>query len=217
MNESEALDDWLRDTIATLVGLGTAVRRDDADSVHQARTTTRRLRAVLKLAPGDAAAELRHELKRYGQLLGTARDLEVRADLATHLLGELGDQSETDAAHERLIAGPRAAYRDAHAVVVDYLDGPGYRRLLELLDAVTDDADGLDVLAVEHEIRKHARSVRYLAEALGDDETAAEGARLQDAFGDRRDLELLARSLDGETDESLVRVREAARKRAEGA
>jgi CHAD domain-containing protein len=214
VNASEAVDVWLRDTIATLLGLGAAVRRDEPDSVHQARTTTRRLRAVLKLVPGDAAAALRKELKRYARLLGDARDLEVRAELAARLIDELGDDGDTDAAHERLVATPRADYRDAHARIVAYLDGADYAHLLELLDGVADDADDLDVLAVEHETRKHARAVRYLAEALGDAETAAEGARLQDAFGDRRDLELLARSLDGESDDVLLRVREAARKHA---
>lgn len=207
------VEEWLRGVIATLVGLGTSVRRDETDAVHQARTTTRRLRAVLAVVPGGAAAAARKELKRYGRLLGEARDLEVRAGLAAQLLDEAGEQG-ADAARERLVDGVRAAYRDAHGRIVAYLDGSAYPRLLELLDEAAGDAESLDELAVQHEARKHARAMRYLAEALGDDETAAAGAALQDAFGDRRDYELLARSLDGESDEALARVRDAARSRA---
>jgi len=207
------VEEWLRGVVAALAGLGTAVRRDEADAVHQARTATRRLRAVLAVVPGEAAAAARKELKSYGRLLGAARDLEVRAGLAAQLLDEAGEQG-ADAARERLVDDVRAAYRDAHERVVAYLDGSAYPRLLELLDVAAGDAEGIDELAVQHEARKHSRAMRYLAEALGDDETAAAGAALQDAFGDRRDYELLARSLDGETDEPLVRVRDTARARA---
>lgn len=201
---------WLRDVIESLIGVGSAVRRDEPDSVHSARTMTRRLRAVIGLVAGDAAKSARKELKRYGRLLGAARDLEVRAELAARLLDELGDEDSTDAAHRHLVDEPRAAYRAAHAAVVEYLDGRAYRRLVELLEEVADDAEQLDELAVRHEARKHARALRYLADALGDDDTAKLGAGLQDAFGEERDFALLARSLDGETDESLAHVREAA-------
>jgi CHAD domain-containing protein len=206
---------WLREVAAELAGLGAAVRRDEPDAVHKARTMTRRLRAVLAVVPGEQAQRARAELKRYGTVLGEARDLEVRAELAAGLLVELGDDDETDAARERLVAGIRTAHAEAHGRVVDYLDGRGYARLLELLEEATAGGDGVDELAVEHEARKHARAMRYLAEALGDAETAATGAALQDAFGARRDYELLARSLDGDTEEPLVRLRHAARVRAQ--
>ena len=215
MSSDSSVATWLRDVTDSLIGLGSAVRRDDPDSVHQARTMTRRLRVAIGLVPGDAAEPARKELKSYGRALGTARDLEVRAELAARLLDELGDDDETDAAHQHLVTAVRAEYRDAHARLVDYLDGRAYRRLVTLLEEVADDAEDLDELAVQHEARKHARALRYLAEALGDDSTAQAGAALQDAFGEHRDYTLLARSLDGETDESLVRVREAARKRGQ--
>jgi CHAD domain-containing protein len=220
---SAELESWLRDLIASFDGLGIAVRRDEPDSVHQARTATRRLRVVLGLVPGHAAERARKELKHYGRVLGAARDLEVRAELAEELLEGLGDRDrdrdrdsgdDAGAARERLVEAVRAEYRSAHAGIVEYIDSPAYGRLLALLEDVTEDAESLDELAVQHEIRKHARALRYLAEALGDSETARIGAALQDAFGDRRDFTLLARSLDGEEDRSLARVRDAARKRA---
>lgn len=215
MGEESSVRTWLRDTIDALIGLGAAVRRDETDAVHRARTMTRRLRAVLGLVPGDAASAARKELKHYGRLLGAARDLEVRAELAQGLLDELGDGDETDAAHRRLVEDARTEYSAAHAAVVDYLDGAQYRALVDRLEEVHDAARSFDTLAMEHEARKHARALRYLAEALGDEKTAQLGASLQDAFGDRRDYTLLARSLDDERDESLTRVRDAARERGE--
>ncbi|AYG02576.1 CHAD domain-containing protein [Gryllotalpicola protaetiae] len=215
MSSDPSAATWLRDVIDSLIGLGSAVRRDEPDSVHQARTMTRRLRVVIGLVPGDAARPARKELKNYGRALGAARDLEVRAELAARLLDELGDDDDTDAAHQRLVTGVLAEYRVAHARLVEYLDGRAYRRLLTLLEDVADDAEDLDELAVQHEARKHARALRYLAEALADDGTAKLGARLQDAFGEHRDYTLLARSLEGETDRSIAEVRQAAQKRGQ--
>lgn len=215
MSSGSPVATWLRDVIDSLIGLGSAVRRDDPDSVHQARTMTRRLRVVLGLVPGDAAKPARKELGKYGRVLGEARDLEVRAELAAHLLDEIGDSDDTDAAHQRLVTGVLAEYREAHARLVEYLDGRAYRRLITLLEDVAEDAEDLDELAVQHEARKHARALRYLAEALGDDGTAKLGARLQDAFGEHRDYTLLARSLEGEADRSIAEVRRAARERGQ--
>lgn len=215
MGEASAVDTWLHDTIDALIGLGAAVRRDEADAVHRARTMTRRLRAVLALVPGDAAQAARKGLKHYGHVLGAARDLEVRAELAQRLLDDLGDDDGADAAHRRLVDDVRAEYAGAHAVVVEYLDSPRYQRLLDRLEELHSGSASLDELAVQHEARKHARAMRYLAEALGDEHTAELGSQLQDTFGDHRDYTLLARSLEGEDDQSLVRVREAAQERGQ--
>jgi CHAD domain-containing protein len=208
------IDEWLEGAIADLEGLGLAVRRDAPDAVHKARTTTRRLRTVLRVIPGAAAKQARRALRAYGELLGAARDLEVRADLAEQLIDESGGDEATDAARDRLVAPARRAYHDAHRHVVAYLDGPAYNRLLARLAAVVDDAAGVDDLAVRHEARKSARSMRYLAEVVGDVATAAAGAERQGVLGEHRDLTLLARSLEGEADPVLVAVRETARARA---
>ncbi|MCL2794076.1 MAG: CHAD domain-containing protein [Microbacteriaceae bacterium] len=204
----------LADIVDALIGLGSAVRRDEPDAVHKARTMTRRLRAILPLLPGRDAHEALAGLRRYGRALGGARDLEVRAELGEQLLADIHDDDLEDAAHERLVTAVRRERAAAHAAVVEYLDGPRYRHLLEHLEAVRAAAADLDGLAVQHEARKHARAMRYLAEVLGDEKTAATGAALQDAFGAQRDYTLLARSLEGETDESITRVRDAAWKRA---
>jgi CHAD domain-containing protein len=209
------VETWLADTVDSLIGLGPAVRRDDADAVHKARTMTRRLRVILPLLRGKAAREAAGGLRRYGKVLGGARDLEVRAELAERLLADIRDDDEGDAAHARLVKEVRRERVAAHRAVVAYLDGPKYARLLDRLEAVRAAADELDELAVQHEARKHARAMRYLAEALGDERTAETGAALQDAFGEHRDYTLLARSLEGDDDASIAAVREAARRRGE--
>jgi CHAD domain-containing protein len=216
MAEAANVETWLADTVDSLIGLGPAVRRDDADAVHKARTMTRRLRVILRLMRGKAAREALDGLRRYGKVLGGARDLEVRAELGERLLADIHDDDEGDAAHERLVAAVRRERVAAHRAVVAYLDGPKYARLLDRLEAVRAAADELDGLAVQHEARKHARAMRYLAEALGDERTAETGAALQDAFGEHRDYTLLARSLEGD-DASVAAVREAARRRGEAA
>ncbi|WP_344400196.1 CHAD domain-containing protein, partial [Promicromonospora sukumoe] len=60
-----------------------AALADEPDAVHRLRTSVRRLRNVLaafkRYLDRDAAAELRSRLKELGDVLGKARDLEVRA------------------------------------------------------------------------------------------------------------------------------------------
>lgn len=215
MGDEASVSGWLRGVIAELVGLGIAVRRDEPDSVHRARTMTRRLRVVLRVVPGDAAKEARKRLREYGALLGAARDLEVRAALAEKLIAELGADGDTDAARERLVHSVRRDYAAAHRQIVAYLDGPDYRRLNRLLDEAAAEAESVDELAVLHEARKSARALRYFAEAYGDTEKAQAGAALQDTLGDHRDHVLLARSLAGEDDAVLARLRETAQSRAD--
>ena len=60
------------------------------------RQSLQRLRAVLGLVPGEEARTARAELKRYGQVLGAARDFEVRAELAAKLLEDVADADEDD-------------------------------------------------------------------------------------------------------------------------
>ncbi|HEY0249444.1 MAG TPA: CHAD domain-containing protein [Gryllotalpicola sp.] len=262
-NTASGFSTWMGDVAETLIGLEGAVRRDEPDAVHRARTMTRRLRVALPLVPGDAAREARRRLTAYGRLLGAARDLEVRGLLAERLLDELegsgngGEESEpgkpgkpgasgkpdktgesggagehgmtgkpggsegrldsldTDAARDRLVHSARRDYRKAHTDVVDYLDKPAYRRLVERLDAATAHAASVDRLAVLHEARKAARALRYLAEAVGDTRRAELARTIQDELGDHRDHTLLARALDGADDAALTRLRELARDKAD--
>ncbi|MFF2277295.1 CHAD domain-containing protein [Agromyces sp. NPDC058126] len=217
MTAESLLGDRVRDVISELIAAEPEVRRNTDDAVHRARTLTRRLRAFLPLVPGRDAEKAAHGLERYGDVLGAVRDLEVRQKLVKRLLAEFGDDGGSDDVPQRLVKAVKRERRRAHREVVRYLDGSKYRKLVDRLEAVRGVVDVLDASEVRHEIRKHARALRYLAEALGDEQAAAAGAALQDAIGDQRDHLLLSRWLDAEaeSDESIRGVRDAARRQAE--
>ncbi|MFC6013411.1 CHAD domain-containing protein [Nocardia lasii] len=127
----------LREDIDRLFAAEPEVRADAEDSVHQMRVATRRLRSVLRsyrrLFDAEEAAATVAELKWLADLLGVARDAEVRAERFTDLLAEHGEvpAAVTDA----LVGAARRAYADAHAEVVDELDRKRYRRLRKVLSA----------------------------------------------------------------------------------
>ncbi|MFD3707153.1 CHAD domain-containing protein [Nocardia sp. NPDC058658] len=112
------------------------VRADAYDSVHQMRVATRRLRSVLrsyrKLFDADEAATTEAELKWLADLLGVARDAEVRGERFTDLLAEY-DEVPAEVT-EALVVAARQAYTDAHAEILTALDGKRYRRLRKVLD-----------------------------------------------------------------------------------
>ncbi|WP_227983290.1 CHAD domain-containing protein [Nocardia spumae] len=121
----------LGDDVDRLLAAEPDVRADRYDSVHQMRVATRRLRSVLRsyrkvFHRGDIDA-LRDELRWLAGVLGTARDAEVRAQRFAALLDEYPDV-EHHLGH-RLVGAERAAYADAHRMVLDALDGARYARL----------------------------------------------------------------------------------------
>ncbi len=125
----------LREDIDRLFAAEPDVRADAYDSVHQMRVATRRLRSVLrsyrKLFDADEAAATGVELKWLADLLGVARDAEVRGERFVDLLAGYDDvpTEVTDA----LVGASRQAYTDAHAEVLSALDGKRYRRLRKVL------------------------------------------------------------------------------------
>ncbi|MGY4100869.1 CHAD domain-containing protein [Nocardia sp. R16R-3T] len=88
----------LRDDVDRLLAAEPDVRADAWDSVHQMRVATRRLRSVLRsyrtLFEATPVAEIQQELKWLADLLGVARDAEVRAERFTALLDAHAPQSE---------------------------------------------------------------------------------------------------------------------------
>ncbi|MBV9382208.1 MAG: CYTH and CHAD domain-containing protein [Streptosporangiaceae bacterium] len=146
---------YLREHAARLKSLDPAVRRDEPDSIHQMRVTTRRLRSTLQsfpmILPASATGHLRDELKWLGQVLGDARDNEV---LGEHLRDELaGTRAE-------LVMGPAQARLRAHfapleaaarAAVLEALDSQRYFAMLDELDRLADEppltAEGADPAA----------------------------------------------------------------------
>ncbi|MFD3591190.1 CHAD domain-containing protein [Nocardia sp. NPDC058640] len=127
----------LREDIDRLTAAEPDVRADAYDSVHQMRVATRRLRSVLRsyrrLFDAEQAAGTEAELKWLADLLGVARDAEVRAERFTDLLASYDDVPAE--VTEALVGASRQAYTDAHAEVLTALDGKRYRRLKKVLDA----------------------------------------------------------------------------------
>ncbi|GAA4104209.1 CHAD domain-containing protein [Nocardioides kongjuensis] len=191
---------------------------DEPDAVHQLRTSVRRLRNVLagfgRYVEKRPAREMRARLASYGALLGAGRDLEVRAEDCRRVLAELG---RTDLGHA-LVDPLLAAHSGAHAALVAWHASPDAAALAHLLgmwgeevpladrarrhaDRVTDAVLRHEVHRVldraaegetSHEVRKAARRLRHVADAVGDRERAAAGKDIQGRLGDHRDALLLA-------------------------
>lgn len=187
------------------------------------------LSVLRRLSTSDEARRLGPALKEWGGVLGEARDAEVRADRAEAALAECGvDDAD---ARRRLVGDERAAYRHLHARVIEVHASDESRERIQLvreaglrleLDAddvkakkvfrrlLTREADrvaraarrddgSLDRL---HDVRKAARRLRYLAEALDRADADLLGAdarrlgraakRVHKLLGEHRDDLLLA-------------------------
>lgn len=205
-----------------------AALADAPDGVHQLRTEVRRLRNVLAafsglLDPGPVGA-VRAQLSSYGDRLGRARDLEVRAaDAAAaatavglgpgpsaRLVGPLAEAHR--AAHAKLVAWvgrheELAGLSDLGAVTVIGGGRPARIVAQEVLLAQADralarEADYLSDPDAGHALRKAARRLRHVADAvtkepndvLGKTATALgkAGKGIQSLLGDQRDALLLA-------------------------
>ncbi|MCS5719142.1 CYTH and CHAD domain-containing protein [Herbiconiux sp. CPCC 205763] len=187
--------DGVAELVARVVALDPAVRADRPDSVHQLRTTVRRLRNVLTthrhLFDPIALDEVRDALSRFGAVLGETRDLEVRAEWAEFSLDELESDRGIDDpdARRRLVDATRAEHDEAHARLVSSMTAPVYYRLLDALDefaggsSIAPDAPRQPKKEARRTLRKVgkralARSVkeREARRVLGPDIVAAAGA-----------------------------------------
>ncbi|MEU4322533.1 CHAD domain-containing protein [Nocardia fluminea] len=158
----EAVVAALREDIDRLFDAEPDVRADADDSVHQMRVATRRLRSVLrsyrKLLDTEKAAATVTELKWLADLLGVARDAEVRGERFTDLLAGY-DQVPTEVT-DALVGGSREAYTDAHARIVNALDGKRYRRLRKVLKTWRTDPPLVPKLARDNATQVFAKVLR---------------------------------------------------------
>ncbi|WP_062381032.1 CHAD domain-containing protein [Demequina pelophila] len=156
------LGDYLREQAARLRELDPEVRADAPDAVHQARVTTRRLRAALAayrpLLERERTEPLREELRWLGRALGGARDAEVCRDRFASVLDALPDELILDGVREDLVGGAEAAMQEERVRVAAALDGERYRDLLESLDRLAEDPP-----LGERASRPAARELRRLA------------------------------------------------------
>jgi CHAD domain-containing protein len=134
---------YVSDQAGRLKALDGAVRRDQPDSVHQMRVTTRRLRAALQafpaILPKTATAGLRDELQWLGRVLGDARDAEVLEQHFQAALAELPTELVVGPAKSRVTLHFAAEQAAARKAVLRALDSRRYFRLLDGLDRLVDD------------------------------------------------------------------------------
>lgn len=188
----ELLPAVLDDLAGRIVERTPAALADAPDAVHQLRTEIRRLRNVLAafsslLDPGPVGV-VRAQLSSYGDRLGSARDLEVRAaDAATaaaavglgpgpaaRLVGPLAEQHR--AAHTDLVAWvgrheELAGLSDLGSVTVVGGGRPWRVVAREVLVAQADralarESDYLSDPDAGHALRKAGRRLRHVADAV---------------------------------------------------
>jgi CHAD domain-containing protein len=239
-----------RELVISLKGAEADLRAGDPEGIHRMRVITRRLRSVLAGFRGNfdeaATADVRDRLKLLGSILGTARDLEVRAAALDAVLGELDDSVDVGPARKRVVDGSWTDFEAARERAVTYLDGDAYRRLqLGLHDlveagrqthpsrtslhkliahelkrtrarakrAAAAEPGSVREFGALHDVRKAARRLRYIAEAIAANATThrsrflrvAETAEdVQDSLGDYRDGTLFAEFLLFESKRALA-------------
>ncbi|MFJ8893439.1 CHAD domain-containing protein [Leifsonia sp. NPDC102414] len=118
-----------------------AIESGGADAVHQARIRVRRLRSILSVDrrafEKNEAKRLRRRLGVLGSQLGTARDLEVRADALAALIADAETGADADPLDQATVdavtafsADARAAHAAAVTALVGELHGRAHRQLL---------------------------------------------------------------------------------------
>jgi CHAD domain-containing protein len=227
MSAGEAVSVFLARTLRLLLLHQPAALRGDAEAVHQMRKAIRRLRAELRmcrtLVTEDWAGALNDRLKQLGRTLGNVRDLDVVRERLVHSGGPLAtDLGPLFALVDQRIEAARAAAStalesDAHwQLIVDLsqaarepaltelagescdaalppLVAQPWKRLREAGRALAPEADDEAV----HDVRIHAKRVRYAAEAVVDvlagkaadtaSRFAGRLAQIQDVLGDEHD------------------------------
>ena len=183
---------------------------DEPDALHRLRTSVRRLRNVLaafrRYLDQDAAAELRARLKEWGDVLGQARDLEVRAWQAAAVADTAGlDEAARSALVDPLWAAQARAHaaagrwtrsdrgRDLDRLLAEWSAAPrlgdkasrpakrAARRAVRRQAARTLDAvPRLGDPGTAHELRKAARRLRHTCDAITRPPVGLLGRRTED-------------------------------------
>lgn len=208
------------------------VRDGDADAIHDARVATRRIRALLEVIGDDRSANyvaLAQEMRSLGRALGEARDLDVIVELFEDKIWQVPDAARAVVALSRVAERERAtARRDViktieRSPLADFAPS-AFRRLhawrpgtsasigttlrrrmhtqsTKLSEAV-EHASGVYFPNRAHEVRIHAKRLRYLVELASaergsrDDRELTVLKRVQSVLGHVHDRELLMQRLD---------------------
>lgn len=170
-----------------------AVRADEPDAVHQMRSTSRRLRGLLRsnrrILDRERTDPVAEELRWLTRVLGDTRDHEV-------LAARLHDQARAltapaDKALVRRIAAQEARrHAEAHRAAVAELDSPRYHALLDALEKLRAVPPlrhrRAAVPAAEHLSRAAAHDQRRLAARMAAVRKAPHGTERDQALHNAR-------------------------------
>ncbi|WP_329187901.1 CYTH and CHAD domain-containing protein [Actinacidiphila glaucinigra] len=138
---------YVHEQVAAIIAWDPAVRRDEPDSVHQMRVSTRRLRSAFKSFRREldraVTDPIGDELKWLAAVLGLERDREVLAERLRDRLAELPEELVTEALTAR-IAGDAPVHEGARKELLRELGGGRYFRLLDTLESLLTDPPLLD-------------------------------------------------------------------------
>jgi len=136
----DAVLGYLAEHAARLGELAPAARRDEPDAVHRMRVSARRLRSAMRtfrtVLDTGATAPLVEELSWLGAVLGTDRDREVLTDRLSARVDELPEQLVVGPVRARLRIWSVRRRSSTRSDVLEALDGPRFRALLDALDAL---------------------------------------------------------------------------------
>jgi CHAD domain-containing protein len=202
-----AVSAYLRKQVDEITRQDPRVRQDGADSVHQMRVASRRLRSVLQAFNGSRS--LRDELKWLAGVLGEARDLEVLHGHLVEQVKALPDELVLGGVRRQLTEAFAPRELGARANVLEALNSERYFALLDRLEALRTlpmrrkqealrktrrrvkrafkNVDSLGTDSGLHEVRKAAKRTRYAAEATGHRKLARRMNKLQKSLGVHQD------------------------------
>ncbi|MEU4093590.1 CYTH and CHAD domain-containing protein [Streptomyces sp. NPDC026673] len=172
----DAVMTYVHEQVAAIMSWDPQVRRDEPDSVHQMRVSTRRLRSAFasfrRELDREATDPVGDELKWLAGVLGLERDREVLAERLRDRLAELPDDIVTETLTAR-IGGDAPVHEGARKELLRELAGPRYFRLLDTLEALLADPPLLDAAespaapaVAEAVSRDHRRLRRRVEHAL---------------------------------------------------
>ena len=208
------------------------VRDGNADAIHDARVATRRIRALLEVLGDDHDANhvaLREEMRDLGRSLGAARDLDVVVELFEEKIWQVPEAARAVAAlnrsavHERALARRQLIKSIEHSPLGDFAPsavkrlrtwrprvsasiGLNLRKRMHTqstkLSQAVEHASGVYFPNRAHEVRIHAKRLRYLVELASaasrprDDRELTVLKRVQSVLGHVHDRELIMQRLD---------------------
>ena len=140
---------YLSARLGALKELDPMVRGGEPDSVHQMRTTARRLRSTLqsfsRFFTPSLTEPLSAELRWFGGVLGEARDAEVLAAHVARHVSQIPAEQVVGPVMARVRGHFAKVGADAQAGVLDALDSPRYFALLDRLDQLVNSPPDTDL------------------------------------------------------------------------